>query len=184
MSNWNQGHQERDNIEGVLAIAHARAKKAEAATRDAALRAEHAEAEVGVLRKDIAALKECESHRTCCVSKDSQCRNVEDIESNTQKAEAEVERLSGQVATFTDLANTWARESNVEECRDPYKDFSLRDLIDRLWCKSSDKQEKIRAECERERCAKQMDALADQAVIIQQSMCYKHAAKTIREAGQ
>jgi hypothetical protein len=41
------------------------------------------------------------------------------------------------LASTADLANTWARELGVKECEDPYREFNLRDLIDRLWAESS-----------------------------------------------
>lgn len=47
--------------------------------------------------------------------------------------------LQGELASVCDLLNSWAREQNVEECKDPYKAYELRNLIDRLWGKTSQK---------------------------------------------
>lgn len=49
----------------------------------------------------------------------------------------ENEDLEFQISTATDLLNTWAREISVEECVNPYKDYNLRSLVDRLWTKCS-----------------------------------------------
>lgn len=49
----------------------------------------------------------------------------------------EVNRLMSSIACCADLMNTWARELSVEQCLQPYTDFGLRDLADRLWAKSS-----------------------------------------------
>ena len=49
------------------------------------------------------------------------------------------EDLMCQLATTCDRMNTWAREQGVEECQDPYKDYALRDLADRLWSRTSEK---------------------------------------------
>jgi len=49
----------------------------------------------------------------------------------------ERDELLSELATACDLANTWARECNVGECRDPYSGLALRNLIDRIWSKAS-----------------------------------------------
>jgi hypothetical protein len=46
-------------------------------------------------------------------------------------------RLETELACACDLLNTWARELGVEECADPYRGFGLRNLIDRIWLKTS-----------------------------------------------
>jgi len=43
------------------------------------------------------------------------------------------DNLESQLSMATDLANSWAREMGVEECRNPYTNGALRNLIDRLW---------------------------------------------------
>lgn len=40
--------------------------------------------------------------------------------------------LRMQLACACDKLNTWARELNVEECRDPYKNLELRNLVERI----------------------------------------------------
>ena len=51
-----------------------------------------------------------------------------------------------QLACAADLANSWAREIHIDVCEDPYRELSLRNLIDILWDKTS---ADLRAEKER-----------------------------------
>lgn len=58
--------------------------------------------------------------------------------------------LEAQLATTCDLLNKWAREMNVQECFNPYKELELRNLVDRLWCRVSDKIDhlnRVKNEC-------------------------------------
>ena len=52
----------------------------------------------------------------------------------TIKAELD---LAMEIACACDLLNTWARECGVEECRHPYANLELRNLVDRIWNKVS-----------------------------------------------
>ena len=49
----------------------------------------------------------------------------------------ENENPETQLACVCDRLNSWAREQSVEECEDPYENLNLRDLVDRLWCKTN-----------------------------------------------
>jgi hypothetical protein len=52
------------------------------------------------------------------------------LQADLRAANEAKERAEAELASATDLANSWARESSVAESRDIY---GLRDLIDRLW---------------------------------------------------
>lgn len=54
--------------------------------------------------------------------------------SRAEKAEADKHDAQSQLASATDLANSWARESHVREARD---ESDLRGVIDRLWSRMS-----------------------------------------------
>ena len=57
----------------------------------------------------------------------------------------EAEDLESQLVTAADKLNSWARELDVEECKDPYKDYQLRNLVDRIWDRVSDKIEVLKS---------------------------------------
>ena len=51
-----------------------------------------------------------------------------------------------ELAMACDLANKWARESGVAECRDPYSPYGLSTVIDRLWAHNSSVLSKLRSD--------------------------------------
>ena len=53
---------------------------------------------------------------------------------------SENDYLRTQLACVCDKLNTWARESNVEECKNPYKNLELRNLVDRIWIRISSRK--------------------------------------------
>lgn len=69
---------------------------------------------------------------------EKECRSLAfELRSAAAQLLPENEDLESQLATATDKLNSWAREQGVEECKDPYKNYQLRDLVDRLWDKIS-----------------------------------------------
>ena len=75
--------------------------------------------------------------------KESKCDAIKrwvNAESELSKCRNELNDLRGEIACATDCGNTWARENSVIECLDPYSGNSLRDLIDRLCSRLSQRR--------------------------------------------
>jgi hypothetical protein len=71
---------------------------------------------------------------------EDQCRLLAyELKCATRNLLPENEDLEFQLATACDTLNTWAREQGVEECKDPYKNYGLRRLVERLWEKVNGK---------------------------------------------
>jgi hypothetical protein len=69
-----------------------------------------------------------------------ECRELAfELKSALRQLLPEDEDLEFQLATACDTLNTWAREQGVEECKDPYKNYGLRRLVERLWEKVNGK---------------------------------------------
>ena len=64
-----------------------------------------------------------------------------------RREQSMVNELETQLACAADLVNSWCRESQVGECKSPYKGLQLREAIDRLWSKWSSRVESQRREC-------------------------------------
>lgn len=59
------------------------------------------------------------------------------LRAEVERLRAERDLLRGEIATAADCANTWARETGVQESLDPFVCLNLKNLIDRLWSESS-----------------------------------------------
>ena len=69
------------------------------------------------------------------------------LEDQLEALRAKLEKAETNIATTTDLLNSWARESGVPELGQEY--LALRNLADRLWGKWSHEATALRAKCER-----------------------------------
>ncbi len=93
----------------------------------------------------------CQQHRPTCCDKGpifrgacacDPCRasfaaGQEEQQTEIERLQAENNDLRTAIACAADLMNTWARESNVAECTNPWSGQSLRDLANRLWSYST-----------------------------------------------
>jgi hypothetical protein len=70
----------------------------------------------------------------------------------------EIWRLEGELACCCDLLNTWARETGASECHEYTKPLALRNHIDNLWGRVSEKHYKQVAKRD-----EQLAAIADLA---------------------
>lgn len=78
--------------------------------------------------------------------RDEMRQRIRDLEASLAAATERAEKAESELASATDLANSWARETGVGEARDG---SGLRDLVDRLWGTFSGRYFKMQERAER-----------------------------------
>mgnify|MGYP003543399404 FL=1 len=68
-----------------------------------------------------------------------ECHEWAKLRHDNHQLNEHVDHLRTIIACTADLVNSWCRESGVDECRNPWEPLALRDTVDRLWSKMSEK---------------------------------------------